>query len=77
MAKHYLSSKAFYNVHSRLKVVLSCIVQDKGDNSLVESKRGKLFRDATLIDLTAEDKEEAESSVNFADLDELDDTVED
>ena len=49
---HYLSLAAFKNVHCRLRVVLSCIVEDKGGSSLVESKRGKLFRDATIIDLT-------------------------
>lgn len=48
----YLSKDAFINVHGRLKVVLRCIVDDNGGNNLVESKRGKLFRDATIIDLT-------------------------
>jgi hypothetical protein len=51
----YLSQKAFSNVYSRLRVVLVCIVDDNGGNRLVESKRGKLFRDATIIDLTDED----------------------
>jgi hypothetical protein len=51
----YLSQKAFSNVYSRLRVVLVCIVEDNGGNRLVESKRGKLFRDATIIDLTDED----------------------
>ena len=50
----YLSQEAFYNVHRRLRVVLVCIVDDDGGNRLVESKRGKLFRDATIIDLTDE-----------------------
>jgi hypothetical protein len=30
-------------------------VDDNGGNRLVGSKRGKLFRDATIIDLTDED----------------------
>ena len=55
--EHNLSIKAFDNVFGRLRVVLSCIVQDNGGNRLVESKRGKLFRDATIPndfeDLTA------------------------
>jgi hypothetical protein len=36
--------------------VLVCIVDDNGTgrNRLVESKRGKLFCDATIIDLTDE-----------------------
>ncbi len=50
----YLSQEAFYNVHRWLRVVLVCIVDDDGGDRLVESKRGKLFRDATIIDLTAE-----------------------
>ena len=50
----YLSPKAFYNVHNRLRVVLRCILDDRGGNRLVETKRGKLFRDATIIDLTNE-----------------------
>ena len=37
--------------------MLSCIVDDGGGNEKVESKRGKLFRDATIIDLTEEDDE--------------------
>jgi hypothetical protein len=51
----YLSQEAFYNVLKRLRVVLSCIVEDNGGNRLVELKREKLFRDATIIDLTDED----------------------
>ena len=30
-------------------------VDDEGDNKLVESKRGVLYRDATIIDLTNDD----------------------
>ena len=51
----YLSQEALSNVYKRLIVVLVCIVDDNGGNRLVESKRGKLFRDATIIDLTDED----------------------
>ncbi len=50
----YLSQEAFTNVYKRLRVVLACIVDANGGNRLVESKRGKLFRDATIIDLTDE-----------------------
>ena len=77
----YLSPEAFKNVHRRLRVVLTCIVDDAGGNSLVETKRGKLFRDATIIDLTEEDN--AGSNENqpdhffVADLDEFDDTSDD
>jgi hypothetical protein len=53
----YLSQEAFSNVYKRLRVVLVCIVDDNGGNRLVESKRGKLFRDATIIDLTDEDNQ--------------------
>jgi hypothetical protein len=73
----YLSPQAFTNVHRRLRVVLSCIVEDEGGNSLVEMKRGKLFRDATIIDLTTDDDElgnqNEQESFSFIDLDELDD----
>lgn len=53
----YLDEGAFARVFNRLRVVLSCIVDDGGGNEKVESKRGKLFRDATIIDLTEEDDE--------------------
>ena len=46
--EHGLSTKAFDNVFGRLKVVLRCILDDNGGNTLVESKRGKLFQDATI-----------------------------
>jgi hypothetical protein len=68
-------------VYARLRVVLSCIVEDQGGNSLVETKRGKLFRDATIIDLTVEDgvegDENGSETFSFADLDELDDISDD
>jgi len=77
----YLSPQAFKNVHARLRVVLSCIVEDQGGNSLVETKRGKLFRDATIIDLTAEDgaqgNENGSDAFSIIDLDELDDISDD
>jgi hypothetical protein len=77
----YLSPQAFKNVYARLRVVLSCIVEDQGGNSLVETKRGKLFRDATIIDLTVEDgvegDENGSETFSFADLDELDDISDD
>lgn len=70
---HYLSPDAFKNVHNRLRVVLSCIVDDKGGKSLVESKRGKLFRDATIIDLTEDGDEDNENEVEAFTVDDLDD----
>lgn len=53
-----ISERAFKNVFNRLGVVLSCIVDDDGGNQLVEKKRGKLFRDANIIDLTNGDENE-------------------
>lgn len=58
----YLSPASFQNVHRRLGVVLTCIVDDEGGNSLVESKRGKLFRDAILED-TAESEDNQDPDV--------------
>jgi hypothetical protein len=74
---YYLSPDAFKNVHKRLQVVLSCIVEDKGDNSLVETKRGKLFRDATIMDLTEDDDENEVQVMNFDDLEEIEDISDD
>jgi hypothetical protein len=73
----YLSPDAFKNVHRRLRVVLSCIEEDKGGNSLVEQKRGKLFRDATLIDLTEDDDDNATNVFTVDDFDEIDDLADD
>ena len=61
---HGLSSKAFNNVFGRLKVVLRCILDDNGGNTLVESKRGKLFREATIPN----DFEPEDSIATMADL---------
>ena len=47
---NYLSKEAFANVHGRLQVVMRCILDAKGVNDLVESKRGRLFCDATILD---------------------------
>lgn len=69
----YLSPLSFARVHRRLRVVLTCIVDDKGGNELVESKRGKLFRDATIIDLTDDDEEEGANANLIDDLEDLDD----
>ena len=52
----YLLLEASTNVHGLLKVVLSCIVEDERGNFSAEMKRGKLFGDATIIDLTTEDE---------------------
>ena len=53
-----LSEKAFKNVHHRFKIVLQSIVKDEGGNKLVEAHRGKIFQDATIIDLTSIDDED-------------------
>ena len=74
----YLSEKAFHNVHRRLKVVLQSIVKDEGGNELVEEHRGKLFRDATIIDLTSVDDEEdinLETNLHDNDHEELEDDL--
>ena len=42
-----------------MRVVLRCIEDDDGGNDKVEQKRGKLFRDSTLIDLTTENLPES------------------
>ena len=72
--EHHLSLKAFENVFARLRVVLRCIVDDDGGNQLVESKRGKLFRDATIpndfdTDLTATMAEQPFEIVDISDDD--------
>jgi hypothetical protein len=65
----YLSQKAFSNVYNRLIAVLTCIVDDNGGNQLVESKRGKLFRDATIIDLTDEDAQNRPNQPEILEVD--------
>ena len=70
--------KSFENVHCRLKVVLQSIVNDEGGNKLVEEHRGKLFRDATIIDLTSIDDEEdinLETNLHDNDHEELEDDL--
>ncbi len=47
---NYLNEEAFKNVWGRLRVVLVFIVEGGGSNDEVESRRGKLFRDATIAD---------------------------
>ena len=49
-----LSSKAFLSIHERLKIVFSCIYDDKGGNYLVEMNWGKLFQKFTLDALQLE-----------------------
>ena len=71
----YLSPKAFSNVHNRLRVVLRCILDDRGGNRLVEKKRGKLFRDATIIDLTNEDDEDNNETAPIVVVDIEDDDI--
>lgn len=51
---NYLSPNAFQKVHDRLRIVLHCIVDDNSGNSLVEKKRGKLFRDCTVLEVDDE-----------------------
>jgi hypothetical protein len=73
--KANLNIEAFSNVFKRLRVVLRCILDDDGGNRLVEAKRGELFRDATIIDLTEETiKTESETTDQMYE-DEDDDSV--
>jgi hypothetical protein len=46
-------------------------------NSLVEQKRGKLFRDAMLIDLTEDHNDNATHFFTVGDFDEIDDVADD
>ena len=65
---------------ARLRVVLSCIVDDKGGNSLLESKHGKLFHDATNTNLVKNDDMEDENDIEaftFDNLEDLDDSSDD
>ena len=52
-----LSPAAFMNVHQRSQVVLKCIIDGNGGNSLAETRRGNLFRDTTTINLAEEEVE--------------------
>jgi hypothetical protein len=63
-----LSGRAFSNVYQRLRVVLSCIVDDCGGNALVEEKRGKLFRDAIIED-PPEQNGDADTPIDVDDSD--------
>lgn len=47
-------------VYERLRVVLTCIIDDHGGNETVEKERGKLFRDISVPDAEPEVEEEAE-----------------
>ncbi len=67
---NYLSPDAFRNMFGRLRVVLSCIVEDGGGNSLVERKRDKLFRDATIVDLIAAEEEYVSDDEDFYEINE-------
>ena len=80
---NYLKIESFRRVHARLRVVLRCIVDGKGSNALVESKRGKLYRDCTLEDAeeggelagdSGNKNNDANTTViNLAELDDSDD----
>ena len=69
--RSYLNSKSFHNVWRRLRVVLVCILDDEGGNQKVESKRGKLFRDATIIDLTNEDDDDEFEIIDLSTLNDV------
>ena len=84
--ENYLNIRAFTHVHGRLKVALVCICDDAGGNTTIEAKRGKLYRDATIIDLTDEQDEQAEQPaaadaqirrrlVEIDDFDDSDDSI--
>ena len=51
------------NIYSRWLLVLDLIIEDKGGNRLVETKRGKLYQapSAETEDLEEEDDDESES----------------
>ena len=68
----YLSPKTFVNVHGRIRVVLVCIVEGGGGNELVESKRGKLFQDATLEEVVVGDNDVEHNEDLDCDLDDMD-----
>ena len=75
--------ESFRRGYARLRVVLRCIVNGKGSNALVESKRGKLYRDCTLEDAeeggesagdSGNENNDANTTViNLAELDDSDD----
>ncbi|KAG7357475.1 hypothetical protein IV203_002163 [Nitzschia inconspicua] len=69
---NYLSPSAFQNVHERLKIVLHCIVDDNGGNSLVERKRGKFFRDCMILEIDDDDDNDDLEPPNDDDLDDND-----
>ena len=69
--RSHLNSKSFHNVWKQLRVVLVCIIDDEGGNQKVESKRGKLFRDATIIDLTNEDDEDESEIIDLSTLNDV------
>ena len=43
---------------------MRCILDDDGGNNKVEQKRGKLFRDVTLIDLSLDNDEHSNDNTN-------------
>ena len=45
------------NVNQRLQVMLKCIIDGDGGNSLVEARCGNMFCDATIMDLAEEEDE--------------------
>ena len=71
----YLDKGAFSCIFKRMRVVLTCIVDDHGGNEKVEDKRGVLYLDATIVDLTNEDEDEQNEYIIdiTADIDEDDD----
>ena len=69
---NYLSPNAFENVFNRLRIVLTCIVDDNGGNDSVENKRGKLFRDATLVVDLDDDDENEDNELDNSELDDCD-----
>ena len=59
-----LDQGAFSRVFKRLRVTLTCIVDDKGGrNEKVEEKCGVLCRDATIADLTNDDEDEDDMNI--------------
>ena len=56
---------------------MRCILDDDGGNNKVEQKRGKLFRDVTLIDLSLDNDEHSNDNTNNEEAVNLDDCSDD
>ena len=57
-------SSIFYRVYERWGKVLQLVIDDKGDNRMVESNRGKLFSaaDENVVEVDDDSSDEDDSS---------------